>query len=79
MAVGDSVVGLHPDRLRPAEPSERAIASRLYGAVGDAGDLTARPCRSELRVDARPFPDPRGLSVTPDHHVPRLDTPTSPN
>ncbi len=64
---------LHPDRLLPVEPTERAIARRLYDVVRDLpvisphGHIDAR-----LLLDDEPFPDPATLFVTPDHYVTRL-------
>ena len=71
-------VGLHPDRLLPAEPGERAIAPRQCDAMPDAGDLTARRCRSELVVDDRPFRTQGAVRHARPLRA-RLDTPISPN
>jgi len=63
----------HPDRLFPADPATRAVASELYDQVQAAPILSPHG-----HVDARilaanePFGDPASLLVTPDHYVTRL-------
>lgn len=63
----------HPDRLLPPEPSQRAIARRLYESVRDLpvisphGHVDAR-----LLAEDEAFTDPASLLVTPDHYVTRL-------
>ena len=59
---------LHPDRLMPAEPEERAIARRLYDAVRDLPVISPHGhVDPRLLLDDDPFPDPATLFVTPDH------------
>jgi glucuronate isomerase len=76
MAVADSVLRLHPDRLLPPEP-----------ASGPSPDGCATmPCATpvisphghvdpQLPVDDGPLRDPARLFVTPGHYVTRLGTP----
>jgi len=69
----DSVLTLNPDRLLPADPSERAIARRLHNAVADLPVISPHGhVDPRLLLDNRPFPDPATLFVTPDHYVTRL-------
>jgi glucuronate isomerase len=64
---------VHPDRLLPAEPGERAIARRLYEAVRDLPVISPHGhVDPRLLLDDEPFPDPATLLVTPDHYVTRL-------
>jgi glucuronate isomerase len=73
MAVAESALRLHPDRLLPAEPGERAIARRLYDAVRNLPVISPHGhVDPQLLLDDRPFPDPATLFVTPDHYVTRL-------
>jgi glucuronate isomerase len=69
----EHALALHPDRLFPADPAERAIARRIYDAT------RSRPLISphghvdpQLLLADEPFPDPATLFVTPDHYVTRL-------
>ena len=64
---------LHEDRLFPADPTQRAIARRLYA------DVRALPIVSPHgHTDPRwfgdndPFPDPATLLIIPDHYVFRM-------
>ena len=64
---------MHPDRLLPAEPGERAIARSLYEAVRDLPVISPHGHVDPwLLLDDEPFPDPATLFVTPDHYVTRL-------
>jgi glucuronate isomerase len=73
MAVAEPALLLHPDRLLPAQPGERAIARRLYDAVRDLPVISPHGhVDPQLLLDDRPFPDPATLFVTPDHYVTRL-------
>lgn len=64
---------LHPDRLLPPDPAERAIARRLYQRVRDLPILSPHGhVDPGLLLRDQPFPDPAGLLVTPDHYVTRL-------
>lgn len=66
-------MGLHPDRLFPADESQRGIARRLYAAVRDLAIVSPHghtdPSWYALN-DA--FPDPATLFVKPDHYVFRM-------
>src|ERR1035441_9857487 len=63
----------HPDRLLPPDPSQRAIARRLYGAVRDLPVLSPHGhVDPKLLFDDDPFTDPAALFVSPDHYVTRL-------
>ncbi|MHA6799454.1 glucuronate isomerase [Bounagaea algeriensis] len=70
---GRTSLAPHPDRLLPAEPTQRGIARRLYD------DVHALPLVSPhghvdpgLLAADEPFSDPASLLVTPDHYVTRL-------
>ena len=73
MVVEHAPPTLHPDRLLPAEPSERAIARRLYETVRDLPVISPHGhVDPALLLHNEPFPDPATLFVTPDHYVTRL-------
>jgi glucuronate isomerase len=73
VAVEQAPLTLHPDRLLPAEPGERAVARRLYDAVRDLPVVSPHGhVDPALLLDNEPFPDPATLFVTPDHYVTRL-------
>lgn len=64
---------MHPDRLFPAEPGQRAVARRLYQAVRQLPVVSPHGhVDPRLLLDDAPFPDPTSLLVTPDHYVTRL-------
>ena len=64
---------LHPDRLLPADPGERAIARRLYEASRDLPVISPHGhVDPRLLVHNDPFPDPATLLVAPDHYITRL-------
>jgi glucuronate isomerase len=64
---------LHPDRLLPAEPTERAIARRLYNTVRELPVISPHGhVDPRVLLDNEPFADPATLLVTPDHYVTRL-------
>lgn len=64
---------LHPDRLLPVDPTVRAVARRLYGAVRDLPILSPHGhVDARLLVDDEPFGDPVSLLIAPDHYVTRL-------
>ncbi|HEY0249666.1 MAG TPA: glucuronate isomerase [Gryllotalpicola sp.] len=68
-----TVLEPHPDRLFPADPTERAIARRLYAGVADAPIYSPHGhVPAELLLNDTPFPDPAALLITPDHYVTRL-------
>lgn len=66
-------MGLHPDRLLPADESARAIARRLYGEV-HALPLICPHGHTEPSwyAENQPFPDPATLLVKPDHYIFRM-------
>jgi len=73
VAVTDSVLALHPDRLLPVDPETRLIARRLYEAVRELPIVSPHGhVDPRLLLDDEPFPDPATLFVTPDHYVTRL-------
>jgi Glucuronate isomerase len=64
---------LHPDRMLPADPSQRAVARELYDAVRELPIVSPHghvPARW-LAAD-EPFTDPTSLLITPDHYITRL-------
>ncbi|MCA1982160.1 glucuronate isomerase [Nocardioides nematodiphilus] len=68
-----SPLRLHPDRLLPSDPSVRAVARELYGAVRDLPIVSPHGhVPASLLADDAPFGDPASLLVTPDHYVTRL-------
>ncbi|MGO9196773.1 MAG: glucuronate isomerase [Acidimicrobiales bacterium] len=64
---------LHPDRLLPVEPTQRAVARRIYSAVRDLPVISphGHVDPSLLLADDQ-FANPATLFVTPDHYVTRL-------
>ena len=64
---------IHPDRLFPAEPETRKIASRLYEHVR-ALPLVSPHGHTQAAWFAKnePFPDPAKLLVQPDHYIYRM-------
>ena len=63
----------HPDRLFPPDPTERAIARRLYSEVADAPIYSPHGHVDAAMLQAnQSFPDPAALLITPDHYVTRL-------
>ena len=73
MASPDAPLGLHPDRLLPAEPNVRAIARELYDAVAALPIISPHGhVDPRILLDDIPFRDPASLFVTPDHYVTRL-------
>lgn len=63
----------HADRLLPSDPTERAIARRLYESVRDLPLISPHGhIDPALLAEDRPFTDPASLLVTPDHYVTRL-------
>ena len=64
---------LHPDRLFPPEPAVRDLARELYQLVRDHPIISPHGhVDPQVLVDNRPFPDPAGLLLQPDHYVTRL-------
>lgn len=63
----------HPDRLFPPDPTERAIARRLYSEVADAPIYSPHGHVDAAMLHAnQSFPDPAALLITPDHYVTRM-------
>jgi glucuronate isomerase len=73
MTARQAVQLVHPDRLLPADPGERAIARRLYHAVADLPVISPHGHVDPwVLVRNDPFPDPATLLVTSDHYVTRI-------
>jgi glucuronate isomerase len=73
MASQDAPLGLHPDRLLPAEPNVRALARKLYDAVAALPIISPHGhVDPRILLDDIPFRDPASLFITPDHYVTRL-------
>jgi glucuronate isomerase len=71
--VADKPWVLHPDRALPAEPTQRAIARELYGAIAGLPIISMHghiDVGSIRRNDA--FGDPAELFIIPDHYVVRM-------
>jgi glucuronate isomerase len=64
---------LHPDRLFPGEPGQRAIARRLYQLVKDL-PIVSPHGHTDPSWFARneKWTDPASLLITPDHYVFRM-------
>jgi glucuronate isomerase len=64
---------LHEDRLFPSDPSQRAIARRLYAEVR-ALPIISPHGHTDPRwfADDQPFSDPASLLIIPDHYVYRM-------
>jgi glucuronate isomerase len=64
---------LHPDRLLPADPNERAIARRLYAEVAHL-PIVSPHGHTDPRwfAENEPFDDPARLFVTRDHYIYRM-------
>src|SRR6476619_8328639 len=66
-------LGLHPDRLFPAEPSARALARALYATVRDLPIVSPHGHTDpQWFADNEPFSDASALFITPDHYVFRM-------
>ena len=66
-------IDLDPDRLLPAEPSQRDVARRLHREVRGLPIVSPHGhVDPRLLLDDRPFDDPAALFVTPDHYVTRM-------
>ncbi|MBK8758119.1 MAG: hypothetical protein IPM08_13660, partial [Actinomycetales bacterium] len=69
---------LHPDRMLPAEPTERAIARRLYSHVrGPADHLPHGHVPPEWIAQDLPFHDPTSLLPAPTTTSAGCCTPTA--
>ena len=63
----------HPDRLFSPDPTELAIARRLYAEVREAPIYSPHGhVDAAMLLADEPFADPAALLVTPDHYVTRL-------
>jgi glucuronate isomerase len=64
---------LHPDRLLPSDPEQRAIARRLYDGVRDLPILSPHG-HTDPRwfAENKPFENPAQLFVAPDHYIYRM-------
>jgi glucuronate isomerase len=64
---------LHPDRLLPSDPEQRAIARRLYDSVRDLPILSPHG-HTDPRwfAENKPFDNPAQLFVAPDHYIYRM-------
>jgi glucuronate isomerase len=67
------VLTLHEDRLFPSDPTQRAIARRLYAEVR-ALPIVSPHGHTDPRwfADDEPFADPATLLIIPDHYVYRM-------
>ncbi len=64
---------LHDDRLFPADPDTRLFARRLYAEIRDLPIVSPHGhTQAAWFANNRPFPDPAGLFVQPDHYVYRM-------
>jgi glucuronate isomerase len=68
-----SELALHEDRLFPSDPTQRAIAQRLYAEVRSLPIISPHGHTDpQWFADNKPFPDPATLLVIPDHYVYRM-------
>jgi glucuronate isomerase len=66
-------LGLHPDRLLPAEPGLRTTARELYQGVEDLPIISPHGhVPAQWLAEDIPFGDPTSLLITPDHYVNRM-------
>jgi glucuronate isomerase len=73
VAAGERALTLSPDRLLPADPSQRSIARRLYESVRELPLICPHGhVDPHMLLADEPFADPATLLVTPDHYVTRL-------
>ena len=64
---------LHPDRLFPAEPTQLAIARRLYGEVRDLPIVSPHGHTDPAWFASNePFPNAVDLLLAPDHYLVRM-------
>lgn len=65
--------GLHPDRLFPSDPIQRAVTRDIYGGVRDLPLVcTHTHVDPTLLAQDLAFPDPVSLLVSSDHYVIRI-------
>ncbi|GAA3703506.1 glucuronate isomerase [Microlunatus aurantiacus] len=66
-------LALHPDRLFPADPGVRRLASSLYDRVRELPIISPHGhVPAQWLADDVSFADPTSLLITPDHYVTRL-------
>src|SRR3954470_2945097 len=66
-------VGLHPDRLFPADPAIRAIARRLYGAAQALHIISPHGHTDPAWfAENEPFGNAAELLLAPDHYLFRM-------
>ena len=64
---------MHEDRLFPSDPTQRAIARRLFGEVRALPIVSPHGHTDpQWFADNKAFPDPATLLVIPDHYVFRM-------
>jgi glucuronate isomerase len=69
----DAKTLLHEDRLFPADPTQRAIARRLYAETRELPIVSPHGhTQAAWFAQNEPFPDPATLFVQPDHYVYRM-------
>jgi glucuronate isomerase len=70
---GTRQIELHPDRLFPVEPAQRAIARRLYQTVAEMPILSPHGHTDPAWFSRNEcFADPASLLVIPDHYLFRM-------
>ena len=68
-----TTIDLDPDRLLPAEPSQRDVARQLYQGVRGLPIVSPHGHVDPLLLlENAPFDNPASLFVTPDHYVTRM-------
>ncbi len=66
-------MSLHQDRLFPSDPTQRAIARRLYAEIQTLPIISPHGHTDpQWFADNKPFPNPAALLVIPDHYVYRM-------
>jgi glucuronate isomerase len=64
---------MHEDRLFPSDPTQRAIARRLYAEVRALPIVSPHGHTDpQWFADNQPFPDPAALFIIPDHYIFRM-------
>jgi glucuronate isomerase len=64
---------LHEDRLFPSDPTQRAIARRLYAVVRNLPIISPHGhTNPEWFAENKAFPNPASLLVIPDHYIYRM-------
>jgi glucuronate isomerase len=73
IASGSATATLHDDRLFASDPTERAIARRLYREVRDLPIISPHGHTDpQWFADDAPFSDPAALLIIPDHYLYRM-------